>query len=152
MKASDAAAWWGAVVATIVLLWDIYKWKTTGPRLVVKAVPGMQELGDRTEKKLISVEVTNRGDRPTTLTHLAFIGYTSLWNRLRRKRSAKVGFVPRPGGTQPFPYQLPSGDRWLGFAEQDAIKAYHKEPYLYAAVYHSGSNKPSLCRVDLADC
>ena len=28
-------SWWGAVLATIVFLWDIYKWWTVGPKLRV---------------------------------------------------------------------------------------------------------------------
>ncbi len=150
MSPSDIAAWWGASVATLVFAWDIYKWKTTGPRLVVRAVPNMQELGDPEEKKLISVEVTNRGDRPTTLTHLAFYGYPSWLSKAVRRRNKKVGIVPRPGGGQGLPFVLAPGERWLGLAEQKAITDYHQEPYLYAAICHSGSSTDALCRVQLS--
>jgi hypothetical protein len=39
MQASDIAAWWGAIVATAILFWDIIKWKKSGVTVKVKAVP-----------------------------------------------------------------------------------------------------------------
>jgi hypothetical protein len=32
---SDVAAWWGAVLATVVFAWDVYKWAKSGPRVVM---------------------------------------------------------------------------------------------------------------------
>ena len=31
MSATDVAAWWGGIVATLILAWDVYKWKKTRP-------------------------------------------------------------------------------------------------------------------------
>jgi len=31
MKITDLAAWWGAIIATLVLLWDMYKCKILRP-------------------------------------------------------------------------------------------------------------------------
>jgi len=42
IKASDFAAWWGAILATVVLLWDIFKWRATRVRLRITAQPNMQ--------------------------------------------------------------------------------------------------------------
>jgi hypothetical protein len=149
MKASDVAAWWGAGVATLVFAWDIYKWRTSGPKLAMKVLPNMQELGDPKKTKLISVEVANRGDRPTTLTHLGFYGYRSLLRRLLRRREATCGLVPIPGGGPGLPFHLAPGSRWSGLAEQDAVAANHQEPYVYAVIFHSGSSREALCRVKL---
>jgi len=30
---TSIVAWWGAILSTIVFLWDIYKHRTAGPRL-----------------------------------------------------------------------------------------------------------------------
>ena len=71
---------WGAFVATFVLLWDIYKWKMSGPKVSFSASADWQlvavpfEPGDR---DYISVHVTNAGDRPTTITNLGFRWYKS---------------------------------------------------------------------------
>jgi hypothetical protein len=89
MTSTDIAAWWGAFIATFVLVWDIVKWMRTGPRLrprirfnigypdgrVIKTAPTatggtMQELAE-----YCHIELYNNGDRPTTIisieaTHL----------------------------------------------------------------------------------
>src|SRR5437879_4880685 len=39
---TDVVAWWGAVVATIVLLWDVYKWTHRGADVRVEAAPNMK--------------------------------------------------------------------------------------------------------------
>lgn len=35
MSATDIAAWIGAVTGTLVLIWDVYKWMQTGPKVKV---------------------------------------------------------------------------------------------------------------------
>jgi len=37
MKITELAAWWGAIIATLVLLWDMYKWERSGPIINVSA-------------------------------------------------------------------------------------------------------------------
>lgn len=143
MTASDIAAWWGAGIATIVLGWDIYKWTTSGPRLAVKVQPNMQETGDPSETKNILVEVVNRGDKLTTLTHLAFYSYKTILHRLARRRNAHVGLVPRPGGPG-LPFELEPGKRWVGLVEQDAVFSQHKDGLIFAVIVHSGSNSEQL--------
>ena len=82
MEASVVAAWWGAIVASIVLLWDIFKWVTKGAHVIVNAAPNMQTVnhieGKLDDNKLIFVEAINTGDLPTTITHLAFFQYESV--------------------------------------------------------------------------
>jgi len=146
MTASDVAAWWGAGVATLVLGWDIYKWATAGARLILKTSTNMQLVGDSTEALHIFVEVVNRGDRPATITHLAFYSYKSLFRRIARRRNGHVAIVPQPGGSG-LPFELGPGQRWVGITEQDAVFAQHPDELVYAVVSHSGSNKESLCRV-----
>ncbi|UJJ51997.1 MULTISPECIES: hypothetical protein [Rhodanobacter] len=147
MTASDIAAWWGASIATAVLGWDIYKWATSGKRLSVRAQPNMQEAGDRSDTKNILVEVINRGGKLTTLTHLAFYSYKSIFHRLARKRNQHVGLVPRPGGGQGLPYELEPGKRWCGLVEQAAVFAEHQSGLVYAVIVHSGSNRELLIPV-----
>ena len=42
MSLTDAAAGWSAVVATLLLAWDIYKWKRNVPRLKITASSNMR--------------------------------------------------------------------------------------------------------------
>ena len=94
MTASDMAAWWGAGLASLVFGWDIYKWMTAGPRLFLKASPNMQLVGDRSGTEHVFVEVVNRGDKPTTITHLAFYSYKSSLQRILRRRNPAVALGP----------------------------------------------------------
>ena len=45
MKITDWAAWWGAIIATLVLVWDMYKWKRSGPIINVSASLGIKTVG-----------------------------------------------------------------------------------------------------------
>jgi hypothetical protein len=143
MKVSDFAAWWGAGVATIVLGWDIYKWVISGPRLVIKTQPDMQEVGDLHETKNILVTVVNRGGKLTTLTHLGFYSSKTIFHRLVRRRNPRVGLVPSPGGLG-LPFELAPGKCWAGLVAQDAVFALHENGLIFAVVVHSGSNKEQL--------
>ena len=37
-------ALWGAILSTIVLAWDIFKWKTAGPKLRVSVKPKNEKI------------------------------------------------------------------------------------------------------------
>jgi hypothetical protein len=143
MTASDIAAWWGAGIATIVLVWDIYKWATSGARLVIRTQPNMQEAGDQSEAKNVLIEVVNRGDKLTTLTHLAFYNYKTIFHRLVRRRHPHAGVVPRPGGPG-LPFELEPGKRWVGLVEQEAVFDQHKDGLVFAVIAHSGSSREQL--------
>jgi len=150
MTASDIAAWWGASVATALLGWDVYKWATSGRRLSVRAQCNMQEAGDKSGTKNIFVEVVNRGGKLTTLTHLAFYSYKSIFHRIVRKQNSHIGLVPNPGGPG-LPYELEPGKRWCGLVDQAAVFAEHKKGLVYAVICHSGSNRDVLIPVTRPD-
>lgn len=94
MNITDFAAWWGAVIATLVLAWDIYKWKKSGPLIEVSASPNMQILGGMPDslsgKTYVAVEVRNTGKGKTTVTHLVGYYYSSFINRLKRKKTTST--------------------------------------------------------------
>ncbi len=70
MDRTGLIAGYAAVVATVVFLWDIYKWKRTGPRISFTASPNMKIYGDpeREGETYINVRATNIGDKPATIT------------------------------------------------------------------------------------
>ena len=151
MTASDWAAWWGAVIATVVLAWDAYKWNKSRSNIRVSASPNMQSLneliGRLEDDKYIFVEVVNNGNKGTTITHLVVKHYNNRFDWLRRKPSLE-GLVPRPGGYQPLPYELESGKRWTAMMDQKDLEEKMKlGGILYCGIYHSASKKPKLVRV-----
>jgi hypothetical protein len=154
IDASTIAAWWGAIIASVVLLWDIFKWFTKGARMRVTAAPNMQEVNNNTgkldDKKTIFVEACNVGDLSTTITHLLVYEYNSRWDRLRNKPS-QHGFIPIKGSFA-LPYFLASGGRWDGQIDQeDVIEKYDTDKLIYCGIAHTFSKKPKLVKVDLKE-
>lgn len=147
MTASEIAAWWGAVIATAVLAWDIFKWLRSGVRLKIRAIPNMQVAGDASGKNLVFVEAVNRGDKSTTITHCAIYEFASTFNRLRGKRKAQ-GLVPYPDGPA-LPYELAPGQRWSATVAQAGLLAHFSGGQVFCAIIHTGSDAEALCRLNL---
>ena len=88
-EASIIAAWWGAIIASIVLLWDMFKWFNKGAKISINAIPNMRIVNDiesdLDDKKIIFAEVFNMGEMPTTITHLALYQYKSRIKKMLNK-------------------------------------------------------------------
>ncbi|MFW1369052.1 hypothetical protein ACEWAA_22475 [Vibrio parahaemolyticus] len=97
MSISEIAAWWGAIVASIVLIWDVYKWKTDGPKLNVLLAPNMKTFGDpeRDDMTWVSITVTNVGSRPTTLKKCRYVVLQRSYELLAKKGSTRC-HLPKP--------------------------------------------------------
>ena len=151
MSASEVAAWWGAVIATLVLAWDVFKWKQMGPRLRLTVSPGMKTHGDvpnaDPEKTYVLIEAVNVGDKKTELTHVAGLYYRSHLQRLRGKNQQSC-LVLNPAFSTQFPCFLEPGQRWLGGMEQTAeLEKLSRSGLLYCGIFHSASKKPLTSRV-----
>lgn len=121
MTPSDYAAWYAAIVATIVLILDVIKWKSGGPKIKTEAHAGWETYGvaETEGKSLTLVKSTNVGDRATTLTSWGMYWYpegVSLKDKERRK-----SFVVQGGlaGVGQIPKKLEPGDVWTGIASED---------------------------------
>jgi len=116
MKSTYIAAWWGAIVASLVLAWDIYKWKNQGPQLTMRLSPHMKVIGDPTREGItwITITVSNIGDRPTTIKGVGFEYYKNWFHRLRCHVDESAVF-PNPSNNFPLPRVLNPGDEWVGF-------------------------------------
>ncbi|MBI5205303.1 MAG: hypothetical protein HZA11_10340 [Nitrospirae bacterium] len=151
LTGTDIVAWWGAVIATIVLIWDIYKWKTSGPKLKFVVTPNMLVVGDpaREGKKYISANATNIGDRPTTITNLVIQHYNNYFNMLRHKPSTSM-IVVAPSTAQPLPFILQPGQVWQGLAIQNQeLEKLAKDGYIVCGLCHSHSDKEIDRRINL---
>jgi len=151
MKPTEIAAWWGAVIGTAVLVWDIIKYSRSGVRLRVKAMPGMNVIGIPgvpEDQFSISVEASNISSQSTTITHLCLKHYKNLWNLIRAKHSMQ-GVVMNPA-TGRLPHVLEPGTRWTGLINQDnLVRDIGFSGYLYCGIYHSSKSKPIMVRVRL---
>lgn len=122
LTVTDILALWGAILSTIVLVWDIAKWHLSGPKLRLNVNTGMKSVNipEYEGKTLIHATITNYGDRPTTLTHLVFKHYPKGQKRFRRQADKNL-WVGNPSPAVPLPYELKPGQMWNGTAFQDDI-------------------------------
>ncbi|OOE63468.1 hypothetical protein [Salinivibrio kushneri] len=122
LSVSEIAAWWGASVATIVLVWDVFKWISNGPKLSMLLSPNMQVLGDpsREGKTWVSITISNTGSRPTTLKGVGIEFYDSFAQRLLGKPSHAALF-PNPNDNLPLPRVIQPGDEWTGLIPQERV-------------------------------
>ena len=147
-------AGYAAIVATGALALEIRRWFETGARLSISVMPQMQTFnipGTEGNNYLV-VNVSNRGQTPTTITHFALFHYGSWINWLRRKRGwAVVVLRPQPPGSDPvIPSVLRPGESWSGMAlHEDDLVSRMKSGYLYVAIHATHSDKPTLARVRL---
>ena len=149
-SASDWAAWWGAIVATVVFCWDIFKWFRAGPRLRVRTSTNMQlvnEAGTTGPEKYISISAVNIGDAPTTVTHLFLTYYASRTRRWLRRPTTEM-IVPQPRLAQPLPKFLPVGETWGGVIRQTPeLEKMLDEGLLYCGVRDESSGTSTSSRV-----
>ena len=144
-------ALWGAIVATIVLIWDIYKWATDGPKLVLVVDPSVvfprgadHPGGDLPQ---IAVTVTNVGHGRTTLTDLSLVRYPSLLAWLRRKADETTSLV-QTNPIRPFRHELDTAQDWTHrFVRTPAIERLASSGRCYCVVRHSMSQSVSKARL-----
>ena len=149
MGITDVVAWIGAITGTGALLWDIYKWKHSGPKLKVSVSPGMAlYLPGRpeTSDRFLLVRVVNIGHSKTTLNTLSFL-HSDFPLRKSKKKPVNQFVVTRPDPGK-LPHVLEPGEEWVGMAKQDdKMNSMMKKGYLYCRVYHSLSDQPAVARV-----
>lgn len=153
-KVTSIVAWWGAILSTIVLLWDIYKWKTSGPRLKIDITPNMQYFEQGTgrvdDKDYIVLNISNIGQRLTTITHVGMQFFESHLMKVLRKPKASF-IVPTPNQHFATPHKLDAGTTWMAsIVQTDDLVEMTRKGILDCLVYYSQSNKPLRKRVIIA--
>jgi hypothetical protein len=139
---------YAAVVATAVAVWDVVKWKMQGPNLEVEVQTGMRlysgEFPD--EREFVVMRVTNRGDRPTTITNMGYLLYRDDFvARWSRNSNTFAAIVPNPSEAQRLPFVLAPGVQWVGMGVQDEeLTNMAGSGCLMCAVYHSHTNLPIM--------
>jgi len=151
MSASEIAAWWGAAVATLVLGWDIFKWRQKGPQLRLTVSPGMKIYGDvpnaEPDKLYVLIEVVNVGDKKTEITNVVGLYYKSLLQRILGKNE-KSFVVVNPAFSTEFPCFLEPSERWMGGIEQsEELEELSRKSLLYCGIFHSANKKALAKRV-----
>jgi hypothetical protein len=150
-KFTLVAAWWGALIATIVLLFDFYKWVRSGPRIICESNYGWKIMmeGTQDDNEYIYFTVTNTGDRPTTITHQAALYWPTRINKAFCK-SKNQFFIK--GGLHGFgnvPTIIRPGEIWIGLARigEDLKGLMNNGGYLYLSLRFSHYRRSLLFEV-----
>jgi hypothetical protein len=127
MSASDWAAWYAAIVATVVAVFDFVKWSRSGPRIKAdirtgQKLVGMPEYGDA---DIILVNIANIGAAATTVTHCMLECWPKGVNPSEKTSERRLVILQndeRVGKRLPVKIEL--GDTWACISpESDAIRA-----------------------------
>jgi len=148
---SDYAAWWGAIIATLALIWNIIVAIRSGARVKIRATPNMKVYPEQPvteDNTYISVTAVNHGTSPTTITH--FCGYyaPTLWDLIRGKKQQFV-VKTHPALGKTVPYVLAPGEEWSSLANQENIQENNSGGYLYLGIIHNQRDKPIYKRVKI---
>lgn len=147
----DPIAVYAAVIATLVLFWDVFKWLSRGPKLKVDLLPNREIYGASfqklEDKEFVIIKIYNRGETTTQITNISLTLYKSKWKKFTNK-PLKCFVIPKPEITQEIPYKLNSGDEWTGRIEQNAdLEEMAKNGILICEIRHSFSDKPIEKRI-----
>jgi hypothetical protein len=152
---TQVLAVWGAATGSIALLWDFYKWKTSGPKLRMTVAPNMVTAtpGVGVDHTLhIHITVTNRGTARTTLKSLTVVSYASRFQRWRRKVLKSWVVVDTGPFCQALPHALEVGEEWRPFLPQtELLKGVAKDHWTEFQLLHSAAEKPLCTRLVVPD-
>ncbi len=148
---TDFVAWWGAIIATLVFIWDIYKWKSTGSKVTLRTQLNMKSINipSREGKTWIFITAQNNGDRASTITVVGLKHYKNAIMKIMRKASNSF-VVPGVEATsnQSIPFILNPGSIWQGLVLQtEEVETYAKDGILICELYCSHIKKPVESRV-----
>jgi hypothetical protein len=142
----------GTIAAVVVAL---YLATRAGPKLRF-SVMAERVLSNDVKTKFIQTEVTNCGDRPTTLTNIGLAYFEKRWSLARlRNRPSRAAVLINPhiqdsNVSQPLPCELKPGGVWRGLTTQDPqLEQWARSGFLYLDLYHSHNVKPIRRRVSL---
>lgn len=144
LSPSDCAAWYGASIATLVFLWELFKWFRSGSRLRLQVSYDMQPVADSGKlepQQYIVVKAVNVGAQATTVSHLSLTYYS---NRLRLlfRRPTQVMIVPSPELATPLPKLLNTGDTWTGGIPQTTeLKKMISEGFLVCGLLNNSTGR-----------
>ena len=166
MNVTEIAAWVGAITGPSAILWDFFKWKTSGPKLAITAWANMVNYpAPPNNPRFLKITVQNVGTTATTLTNAGFYIYGSRWAKFRcrpfvmkfmsRTRLWKLAGQPKLRaavlneyqGPQ-FPHKLEVGGEWQALMEQPGdFDSWLAEKRLYLNIWHSFSKDPKQARI-----
>jgi hypothetical protein len=151
MSGEAWVAGYAAIVATGALALEIRRWFESGPKLYVRARGGMVMIdGDDQHDNMLVVNVTNRGDTPTTIETLAVLRFKNRWKRWRLDATdSYIILHPQPAGSPPvIPSVLQPGHKWTGLGhDRSDVTGDIQTGHCWAAIYTTDRDRPYLAHI-----
>jgi hypothetical protein len=98
------------VVAVYGAALSTFNFLRAGPKLRFTVRPGMVVVPSDDKRTFIQTEVTNYGDRPTTLRTIGLRYFEKPWSWARlRNHATNTAVLNDPNPAQPLPYELKPG-------------------------------------------
>ena len=143
MTNSDWISALALLVSGAALSLNFRSWLASGPHLHLRIMADAVEFPHGDDKPKLALFVTNRGDEPTTLTHMVMFTYKNRWQKLRhRKMSAAIVNSPS------IPSEVGINKMWTGMMiYRDEANIARAKWQLYVGVLASHSNREFLIRV-----
>ena len=140
MNGTDIAAWWGAIIATLVLVWDIYKQRSRKPILFINTTEIVHP------NSLIEIQVSNLGSKATTITE---VYVHPVPGRVIDKLTGEEKMIPsggyrssvKPDERFPLPHRLEPGGVWVGSIDPKNIDHIHLAEHVIIKVRDERSEK-----------
>ncbi len=157
---TELVAWWGAIVATVVLLWDFFKWKTSGPKIKSRLALNVhyddgKVISTETKNNVTTqeyeeychIELINTGDLPTTI-----MSVSATHQPTKKSKIIHGAFHPAFTAHQgkKLPHVLPPGEVWscrLGMGHYESIFK-QNTPEIHVVLSHR--DKPLIIKASKA--
>ena len=154
----DYVAWWGAIIATLVLIWDLFKWLRSGANITVRHRLNTYYPDGRLIKKekvkngesielakYCHIELINKGTLPTTIMDI-------LASHTKGKdgvitTSTNQRFTPHFG--KKIPSVINSGEVWSCRIEMDDLYRLKEQGSPYIEVHLSHRKKPVVIKPNI---
>ena len=165
----EFVAWWGAIVGTVALVLEIWKWWRSRASLRVSIFPKTHYADsfsaiEKTEhgetRQLIPhfrIEIANIGGSPTTLSLVSAISRyrRGLLGRSRKRAFSGTmgldGMAFEPHDGQQLPRLLAPGETWQCRVKENSIASLVQAGKAWLRVLHSLSRKPLYRAFPLED-
>ena len=151
----DIVKWWGAIIATIALGWNIISYKLNAPKIVIRLTYPIcfldsRVLSTKTENgnsstELVSyclVEIINRGKYPTTIYKIE----ASVTSKDKSNIHISAQNFMFHNEVK-LPISLGVGEMISCRVESDNIKLLAKHGAVFIKVYSSQSDKPTKIKI-----
>lgn len=151
----NLVAWWGAIVATVVLVWDIIKWSSNRPKVRINTqMPTSYFDSERVETKTSEgetvaelktychIELINQGKIPTTIVSVCCS------NKPTKNKGEHINHNITIHNGNSLPHTLGSGELWSCRISESSVQNIASQyPSAYVKVRLSHKVRPIYAKI-----